>query len=42
VGMVEQAGYLRVSYYSSHLDAQARIYLAVIPLTTKKLSLRFR
>lgn len=42
VGMVEREGYLQVSYYSSHIDAQARIYVATIPLRTKKRSRRFR
>lgn len=42
VGMVEKDGSLHVSYYSSHEGEQARIYLAVIPLTTKKRSRRFR
>jgi hypothetical protein len=42
VGMIEYQGNLMVSYYSSHHDRQARIYLATIPLNVKKRSLRFQ
>lgn len=40
-GLVEQDGTLYVSYYSSHVDDQVSIYLAVIPLIKKNRSRRF-
>ncbi|UQB42704.1 hypothetical protein JX580_02065 [Thiomicrospira microaerophila] len=40
-GMVEQDGRLYISYYSSHRDNQTHIYLADIPLVTKKRSTHY-
>jgi hypothetical protein len=41
-GLVEKDQTLYVSYYSSHKDAQANVYLAAIPLIRVKPSRRFR
>lgn len=41
-GMVEKDGKLYISYYSSHLDNQVNVYLAVIPLIKTKRSRSFK